>query len=43
MELENVFEELGVLGSPLSNYLDSYKVVIVFPETKVPLGVSETT
>jgi len=23
MELENVFEELGVLGSPLSNYADS--------------------
>jgi hypothetical protein len=43
MELENVFEELGVLGSPLSNYVDSWKVVIVSLEADVPPGVSETT
>jgi hypothetical protein len=43
MELEGAFEELGVLGSPLSNCLDSYKVVIVSPKADVPLGISETT
>jgi hypothetical protein len=39
MELESVFEELGVLGFPLSNYVDSWKVIIVFPEANVPPGV----
>ncbi len=43
MELESVFEELGVLGSPLSNYAYSLKVVILSPEVDVALGVSETT
>jgi hypothetical protein len=43
MELESVFEEHGVLGFPLSNYVDSYKVIIVSPEVNVPLGVLETT
>jgi hypothetical protein len=43
MELENVFEELGVLGSPLFNCVDSWKVVIVFPKADVPPSVSETT
>jgi hypothetical protein len=42
MELESVFEELGVLGFPLSNYANSWKVVIVSPKVDVPLGVSET-
>jgi hypothetical protein len=39
MELESVFEEHGVLGSPLSNYADSSKVVIISPEADVPPGV----
>jgi hypothetical protein len=43
MELESVFEEPGVLGSPLSNCIDSYKVVIVSPEADAPPGVSDTT
>jgi hypothetical protein len=43
MELESVFEELGVLGYPLSNYADSRKVVIIYLEAYVPLGVLETT
>jgi hypothetical protein len=43
MELESVFEEPGVLGSPLSNYVDSQKVVIVSPKVDVPLGVLDTT
>jgi hypothetical protein len=43
MELESVFEEPSVLGSPLSNYVDSYKVVIVFPEADVLPGVLQTT
>ncbi len=38
-----MFEELGVLGSPLSNYADSQKVIIISLKTNVPLGVSETT
>jgi hypothetical protein len=42
MELENVFEEPGVLGSSLSNCVDSYKVVIVSLEIDVPPGVLET-
>jgi hypothetical protein len=40
MELENVFEELGVFGFSLSNCTNSKKVVIVSPEANVPLGVS---
>jgi hypothetical protein len=40
MELENVFEKPGVLGSPLSNYADSQKVIIVSLKVNVPLGVS---
>jgi hypothetical protein len=36
MELENVFEKLGVLSSPLSNCVDLWKVVIVSPEVDVP-------
>jgi len=43
MELESVFEEPGVLGSPLSNYVDLLKVVIIFLEVDVPLGVLDTT
>jgi hypothetical protein len=43
MELKNVFEEPIVLGSPLSNCVDSWKVVIVSPETDVPPSVLETT
>ncbi len=43
MELENVFEELGVLGSPLSNCVDLQKVVIISPEVYVPTCVLETT
>ncbi len=43
MELESVFEEPSILGSPLSNYVDSYKVVIVFPEADVLPGVLQTT
>jgi hypothetical protein len=43
MELESVFEEPGVLGYPLSNFTDSLKVVIIFPEVDVPPSVSETT
>jgi hypothetical protein len=31
-----VFEELGVLGSPLSNHTDSKKIIIVFPKVGVP-------
>jgi hypothetical protein len=41
--LENVFEEPGVLGSPVFNYVDLYKVVIISPKANVPLGVLETT
>ncbi len=40
MELESVFEEFGVLGSPLSNCVDLQKVVIVYLEADVPPGVS---
>jgi hypothetical protein len=40
MELESVFEEPGVLSSPLSKCAYSWKVIIVFPEVDVPLGVS---
>jgi hypothetical protein len=43
MELESVFEELGVLGSPLSKYTNLYKVIIVSPEADVPPSVPETT
>ncbi len=43
MELESVFEEPGVLSSPLSNYVDSQKVVIVYLEADVPLFVLEPT
>jgi hypothetical protein len=43
MELESVFEGPGVLGSPLSNCVDSYRVVIVSPEVDVPLGVLDIT
>jgi hypothetical protein len=43
MELESVFEELGVLGFPLSNWVDSYKVIIVSLEVDVHPGVLETT
>ncbi len=43
MELESVFEELGVLGYPLSNCADLLKVVIVFPEADVFPSVLETT
>jgi len=43
MELESVFEELGVLGFLLSNYTNSWKVVIVSLEADVPLAVLETT
>jgi hypothetical protein len=43
MEFENVFEKPGVLGSLLSNCVDSYKVVIVSPEADVPPGVLNTT
>ncbi len=32
-----------VLSSWLSDYVDSYKVVIVYPEVDVPPGVSKTT
>jgi hypothetical protein len=41
--LESVFEEPSVLGSPLSNCVNSKKVVIVSPEANVPLGVSNST
>jgi hypothetical protein len=40
MELGSVFEELGVLGSPLSNYIDLQKVIIVSLEANVPPSVS---
>jgi hypothetical protein len=43
MELESAFEEPNVLGSSLSNYVDLWKVIIVFLEVDVPPGVSETT
>jgi len=43
MELESVFEEPGVLGSPLFNCVDSWKVVIVSPEADVPPGVLDIT
>jgi hypothetical protein len=43
MELESVFEELGVLGSPLSNCVDSSKVIVVCPKVDVPPNVSKTT
>jgi hypothetical protein len=43
MELESVFEELGVLGSPLSNCIDSLKVIIISPKNDVPPNVSEIT
>jgi hypothetical protein len=39
MELENMFEELGVLGSPLSNCANSYKVLIVYSKANIPSGV----
>jgi hypothetical protein len=39
MELENVFEKLGVLGSPPSNCANSWEVLIISPEVNVPLGV----
>ncbi len=38
-----MFEELGVLGFPLSNYTNSYKVVIVYPKANAPLGVLKPT
>jgi hypothetical protein len=43
MELESVFEKPDVLGSPLSNYANLKKVIIVSLEVYVPLGVLETT
>ncbi len=42
MELESVFEEPGVLGSPLFDYEDSQKVVIVSPKVDVLPSVLET-
>jgi hypothetical protein len=43
MELESVFEKPNVLGFPLSNCANSYKVIIISLEVDVPPGVSETT
>jgi len=43
MELESVFEEPDVLGFPLSNCADSYKVIIISPKVDVPPGVLDTT
>jgi hypothetical protein len=43
MALESLFEKLRVLGFPLSNYVDSYKVIIVSSEVDVPPNVLETT
>ncbi len=43
MELESVFEKRSVLGFPLSNGADLWKVVIVSPEVDVPPCVSKTT
>jgi hypothetical protein len=43
MELENVFEKPGVLGSSRSNCVDSWEVVIISPKADVPPGVLETT
>jgi hypothetical protein len=43
MELESVFEKPSVLGSPLSNYADLWKVVIISLEANVPPSVSKTT
>jgi hypothetical protein len=43
MELESVFEELDVLGSPLSNCIDSWNFVIIFPKVDVPPSVSKIT
>jgi hypothetical protein len=43
MEFESVFEKPGVLGFPLSNCTDLYKVIIIFPKANVPPSVSETT
>jgi hypothetical protein len=43
MELESVFKEPGVLGSPLSNYRDSLTIVIVYPKVDVFPSVSKTT
>jgi hypothetical protein len=40
---KNVFEKPGVLGFPLSNYVDLYKVVIVCPEVDAFLGVLKPT
>jgi hypothetical protein len=39
MELGSVFEEPSVLGSPLSNYADSWKVGIVSLKVDVPPSV----
>jgi hypothetical protein len=38
----NVFEKPGVLGFPLSNCVDSYKVVIIYPKVDVLPSVLET-
>jgi hypothetical protein len=43
MELESVFQEPGVLGSPLSNSTYSYKVVIVSLKADVHPSELETT
>jgi hypothetical protein len=43
MELESVFEEPSVLGSPLSNCANLWKVIIVSLEVDVPPCVSKTT
>jgi len=43
MELENVFQEPSVLGSPLSNCIDSSKIIIISLEVDVPLSVLKTT
>jgi hypothetical protein len=43
MELDSVFEEPSVLGSPLSNYADLKKVVIISPEANVLPSVSKIT
>jgi hypothetical protein len=41
--LKSVFEKLGVLGSPLSNYADLEKVIIISPKVDVPPGVLKPT
>jgi hypothetical protein len=43
IELESVFKEPNVLNCPLSNCIDSLKVVIVFPEVNVLPSVLEMT